>query len=278
MKNILLTLALFAALVGAAHAEDTLAKIKASGKITVATEAAFKPFEYVEDGKIIGFGSDLLSEFSKDLGVQVEQLDLPFQGILTGLAAKQYDLVATSVTPNAERAKNYAFSRPFAAIENTIVVPSDDDTIKQLSDLNGVLVGTQLGSSTDAVARQMNDELKAQGGSGFSDLRLFQSYPDTAFNLQSGQVDAIIVPSITAAEFMRTSPDAFKIKFTYGKPAYLSWVTRPEDKTLLEALNSTINRLIASGKIAEMQKKWVGVNSATPENGYLPDNAVQLRQ
>ncbi|AVH44999.1 transporter substrate-binding domain-containing protein [Agrobacterium tumefaciens] len=278
MKRILITLALSSLLAGAAHAEDTLARIKASGKITVATEAAFKPFEYVEDGKITGFGSELLAEFAKDLGVEVEQLDLPFQGILSGLAAKQYDLVATSVTPNAERAKAYAFSRPFAAIDNNVVVLSDNDSVKQLSDLNGLLVGTQLGSSTDAVARQMNDELKTGGGSGFSDLRLLQSYPDTAFNLSSGQVDAIVVPNITAAEFMKTTPDAFKVTFSYGKPAYLSWVTRPEDKTLLEAVNATITRLVKSGKIAEMQKKWVGLESATPEEGYLPENAVQLKQ
>ncbi|CDI12126.1 amino acid ABC transporter, substrate-binding protein (fragment) (plasmid) [Agrobacterium pusense] len=155
---------------------------------------------------------------------------------------------------------------------------ADNGFIKQLSDLNGVLVGTQLGSSTDAVARQMNDELKAAGGKGFSDLRLFQSYPDTAFNLSSGQVDAIVVPNISAAEFMKTTPDAFKVTFSYGKPAYLSWVTRPEDKTLLEALNGTITRLVKSGQIAEMQKKWVGLESGTPEDGYLPDNAVQLKQ
>ncbi|MCJ8054619.1 transporter substrate-binding domain-containing protein [Shinella curvata] len=278
MKRILITLAMSALISGAAHAEDTLAKIKAAGKITVATEAAFKPFEYVEDGKIIGFGSELLAEFAKDLGVEVEQLDLPFQGILSGLAAKQYDMVATSVTPNAERAKAYAFSRPFAAIDNNVVVLADNDSIKQLSDLNGLLIGTQLGSSTDAVARQMNDELKASGGQGFSDLRLFQSYPDTAFNLSSGQVDAIVVPNISAAEFMKTNPDTFKVTFSYGKPAYLSWVTRPEDKTLLEALNGTITRLVKSGQIAEMQKKWVGLESDTPEDGYLPDNAVQLKQ
>ncbi|CDI12125.1 amino acid ABC transporter, substrate-binding protein (fragment) (plasmid) [Agrobacterium pusense] len=106
MKRILITLAMSALVVGTAHAEDTLARIRSTGKITVATEAAFKPFEYVEDGKIIGFGSELLAEFAKDLGVKVEQLDLPFQGILSGLAAKQYDMVATSVTPNAERVRH----------------------------------------------------------------------------------------------------------------------------------------------------------------------------
>ncbi len=265
-------------LAGPAFSQDTLERIKASGKMTVATEAAFKPFEYVEDGEIVGFGAELLAEFRKDLGdVEVEQLDLPFQGILAGLAAGQYDLVATSVAPNPERAKTYAFSRPFATIENVVVVPLDDDSVTQLSDLNGLLVGSQLGSSTEAIAREIDETLKAEGGSGFEDLRLYQTFPDTAFALRSGQVDAIVIGSTTAGEFMNASPDTFKVALSYGDPVYLTWVTRPEDRDLLAALDATIARLADSGQLSEMQKKWIGVTSESPESGYLPEGAVQLQ-
>lgn len=277
MRGTLLSLALcgiFAA--GTAQADDTFDRIKSEGKITVATEAAFKPFEYVEDGKIIGFGSDLLAEFVQDLGVEVEQLDLPFQGILAGLAAGQYDLVATSVAPNADRAKSYAFSRPFATIENVVVTEIGDERVKSLGDLNGLVVGSQLGSSTEAVARSMNDELKAGGGSGFADLRLYQTFPDTAFALRSGQVDAIVIGSVTAGQFMNASPDAYRVVFSYGDPVYLTWVTRPDDVELLKAVNKTISRLADSGKLYEMQMKWVGIKTDSPEDGYLPENAVQL--
>ncbi len=261
-----------------ALADETLERIKSSGKMTVATEAAFKPFEYVEDGEIVGFGAELLDAFAADLGVEeVEQLDLPFQGILAGLAAGQYDLVATSVAPNPERAKSYAFSRPFATIENVVVTLADDDRIDSLDDLNGLLVGSQLGSSTEAVAREMDAELQAAGGSGFSDLRLYQTFPDTAFALRSGQVDAIVVGSVSAGEFMARSPDSFRAALTYGEPVYISWVVRPEDTGLLQALNATITRLIESGRLAEMQRKWVGIESATPESGYLPEGAIQLQ-
>lgn len=258
-------------------ADETLDRIESTGKITVATEAAFKPFEYVEDGKIVGLGSDLLREFSKDLGVEVEQLDLPFQGILAGLAAGQYDLVATSVAPNPERAKSYAFSRPFATIDNVIVTLDKDTSVNQLSDLNGLVVGSQLGSSTEAVAREMNEKLKAGGGSGFEDLRLYQTFPDTAFALRSGQVDAIVIGSTTAGEFMQASPDTFRIAFNYGDPVYLTWVTRPEDKDLLAAVNKTITRLAESGELYDLQRKWIGVESKSPESGYLPENAIQLK-
>lgn len=278
MNGKLLALAICGAVLAApAAADETLERIKANGTMTVATEAAFKPFEYVENGEIIGFGSDLLAEFAQDLGVEVEQLDLPFQGILAGLAAGQYDLVATSVAPNAERAQSYAFSRPFATIENVVVTLADNETVTELTDLNGLLVGSQLGSSTEAVARQMDEELQADGGNGFDDLRLYQTFPDTAFALRSGQIDAIVIGTTTAGEFMNASPDTFRVALSYGDPVYLTWVVRPEDTGLLAALNGTITRLAESGQLYEMQEKWVGVVTESPEDGYLPEGAVQLQ-
>lgn len=262
--------------VSPAGADETLERIRAENKVTVATEAAFKPFEYVEDGKIVGFGSDLLAEVVKDLGVdEVERLDLPFQGILAGLAARQYDIVATSVAPNPDRVKSYAFTRPFATIANVIVVPVDDERVTSVEDLNGLLVGSQLGSSTEAVARTLNEELKANGGSGFQDLRLYQTFPDTAFSLRSGQVDAIVIGSTTAGEFMASAPDTFKVAASYGDPVYLCWVVRPDSPDLLKSINATIARLADSGKLTEMQKKWVGIEMDVPSDGYLPDGAIQ---
>ena len=278
MNGKLLALAICGAVLAApAAAAETLERIKANGTMTVATEAAFKPFEYVENGEIIGFGSELLAEFAQDLEVEVEQLDLPFQGILAGLAAGQYDLVATSVAPNAERAQSYAFSRPFATIENVVVTLADNETVTELTDLNGLLVGSQLGSSTEAVARQMDEELQADGGSGFDDLRLYQTFPDTAFALRSGQIDAIVIGTTTAGEFMNASPDTFRVALSYGDPVYLTWVVRPEDTRLLAALNGTITRLAESGQLYEMQEKWVGVVTESPEDGYLPEGAIQLQ-
>lgn len=258
-----------------AHADETMDRIRASGRITVATEAAFKPFEYVEDGVIVGFGSDLLQEVVNDLGVEVEQLDLPFQGILAGLAAGQYDMVATSVAINPDRAKTYAFSRPFATISNVVMAAVDDARVGSVADLNGLLVGSQLGSSTEAVARQINDELIAAGGSGYTDLRLYQTFPDTAFALRSGQVDAIVIGSVSAGEFMAASPDSFKVAAEYGDPVYLSWVVRPDSTELLASVNATITRLAESGRLHELQEKWVGIRSETPASGYLPEGAVQ---
>ena len=156
-----------------------------------------------------------------------------------------------------------------------IVVPADDDKVGSISDLNGLVVGSQLGSSTGAVARQINDELKAAGDSGFGDLRLYQTFPDTAFALRSGQVDAIVIGSVSAGEFMAASPNTFKAAAKYGDPVYLSWVVRPDATELLRSLNATITRLADSGKLYEMQEEWIGIRSDSPAKGYLPEGAIQ---
>ena len=97
--------------VGAAvSADTTFDKIKKTGQVTVGTEAAFPPFEFVQDGKIVGYGKDMLDIIIADLGVELNQLDLPWQGILPGVLAGKFDFVATSVTIKPDRAKQFAFT------------------------------------------------------------------------------------------------------------------------------------------------------------------------
>lgn len=267
-------IAAFAALIATSANADDFDRIKSDGKIEVATEAAFPPFESVKDGKIVGFGSDLLVEVAKDLSVSVNQVDLPFQGILAGLAAGQYDLVATSVAITPERAAKYAFTRPFAAIQSSVVVLADNEKVSKADDLAGLVVGTQLGSSTERLANKIDGELKEKGA-GFQALRLYQTFADAAFALKSGQVDVVLASNVTAGNFMTSSPGTFKIALTYGNPVPLSWVVRPGNPKLLASVNATISRLEKSGELARLQEKWIGMTTPTPSENYLPEGAVQ---
>ena len=104
------------------HAETTFEKIKRTGKVTVGTEAAFPPFEFVEDGKIVGYGKDILDYIIADLGAELNQLDLPWQGILPGVLAGKFDFVATSVSIRAERAKKYALHHFFIATHEQLMM------------------------------------------------------------------------------------------------------------------------------------------------------------
>ena len=98
-------------LIGAAHSADMLETVKSKKEIVIGTEAQFAPFEYLQDGKIVGYGPDLMRLILADMpDVKVKQFDVPFQGILPGLATKRFDFVVTSVTLTKERADKFAFT------------------------------------------------------------------------------------------------------------------------------------------------------------------------
>ena len=243
------------------------------GRLIVATEAAFEPFEYVENGSIVGYGRDVLEHVAAGLGVPLEQLNLPFQGLLPGLLARKFDFVATSVSITEQRARRYAFTRPVGSSANSVVVRAGDRRVRSTDDLSGLVVGTQLASSVQPVVEEHDAQLQARGLPGYRDLRLFTAFPETYVALAAGQVDAIVIPSSSAALLMRRSPGRYASVGTLGPVTYVAWVTRPEDVGLRDFINSRIDDLRASGKLRELQIKWFGAEMDTPSDGYLPQGA-----
>lgn len=71
---------LFGAAVSA-HAADTLAAVKAAGTLKVGTETAFAPFDYIDAGEHTGLNVDLFAEIGKELGVKIEWVALPWDGV-----------------------------------------------------------------------------------------------------------------------------------------------------------------------------------------------------
>jgi polar amino acid transport system substrate-binding protein len=254
-------------------AETTMEKIKRTKKVTVGTEAAYPPFEYVKDGQIVGFGKDLLTEITKQWGVETEQLDLPFQGILPGLIAGKFDFVATSVGINAERAKRYAYTLPIADSTAYVIKKVGNSDITTVDDLKGKVVATQLASAVDPVAKALDERLEAKG-EGFSDLKLFPTFNDSFLAVANGTADAALAGLPVLQNLMNERPGIFEL---VGKaavvPSYNAWVVRPEDQDLRNAINEAILTLKKNGKLAELQQKWLGMTYDLPEQGYLPEGA-----
>src|SRR6185437_5443828 len=121
LTTVVLTAVATTTVTSAAFGDGLFEKIKKQGEVTVATEAAYYPFEFVENGKIVGYDEEILHMIVKDWGVKLKQLDLPFTGILPGLLEKKYDFVATALLINPERAVKYAFTMPVAASKVGIV-------------------------------------------------------------------------------------------------------------------------------------------------------------
>lgn len=258
---------------GAASALD-LDEIKKRGKLVVGTEAAYAPFEFVEDGKIVGYDKDVLDLIVEAWGVELEQLDVPFAGILTGLDQKKYDFVCTALIMNPERAQKYPFTMPVAVTEVAIMKRKGDDKVKGVEELSGLSIGGPVPpSGPTSVLTNYNEELKASGKEG-ANIVHFQSDPELFLALANGQIDGAVETTLVIAEAMKKQPGVFEVAGVISdKPYYFGWVTRPEDTALRDAISAEIKKLRDNGTLAELQKKWFGFEMEIPDSGYLPEGA-----
>jgi polar amino acid transport system substrate-binding protein len=154
-----------------AHA-DVLDDIKKRGEIIIGTEAAYIPYEYFKDGKIIGYDPDLAEIFFvKGLGVKATFVDTAWNGIIPALLAKKFDIIFSGMTITGERAQRVNFSMPYAEATNVILARIDDDSIKSPEDLNGKVVAATLASAGGKVATEFNAAQKSAGKQGLQNLR-----------------------------------------------------------------------------------------------------------
>ncbi|SFO81329.1 amino acid ABC transporter substrate-binding protein, PAAT family [Variovorax sp. PDC80] len=277
-RNSLKTLAVatvLACMSTAALAEGgSLAEIKARGQLTVGTEAAYEPYEFVENGVVVGYGRDVLDYMAAKLGVKLVQLNLPFQGLLPGLMSRRFDFVATSVGITEERAKRFAFSRPIGIVRSMLVVSNTSKGVNQPEDLAGKIVGTQMGSQAQPVAQEFDRQLKEKHGKGYAELKLLQAYPDVSVALSNGTLDVGVLPSNVLGVQMRRQPNAFKSVGEIGSPRLLAWVANPKDEEIRSFINTTLEEMRANGKLGELQKKWFGETLTLPTSDYLPKGAL----
>ncbi len=261
------------AICGPVAAQSILESVTSNGKITVATEVAYPPMEFLQDGEVVGYGKDILDLVVADMGVELQQLQLPWDGILAGVLAGKYDLVATSVAIKEDRVDKYAFTRPLAVAETMLVKRFGDDDLAGLDDVNGKIIGVELGSSQAQEVEALDAELKANGGSGFADIRGFKSTDDMRLALAGGQIDIGTIPSFSLATMQEQRPDTFAQLANIGSGTLFAWVAHPDGADLRDRVNETLLKLEEDGTLGELQMKWFGFEMDLPED-YLPAGAL----
>ncbi|QQP93086.1 transporter substrate-binding domain-containing protein (plasmid) [Skermanella sp. TT6] len=246
---------------------DQLDDIRKKQEIVIGTEAQFPPFEYLEDGKIVGYASDLLQLVAADLpGVRLNQLDVPWPAILPGLSAGKFDFVVTSVTVTRERAEQYAFTVPIAEATVALVKRKGDTSITKPEDIAGKAVGSQT-ASAQLKALQAFDEKLRGAGAGVDGITEYVSFDEAYADLAAGRIDAVSQALSNLAPLVKARGDMFEIVGpTIGPKTYYAWAGRkdPASASLVKLFSDGIAKANASGKMAELQMKWFGFTMEVP--------------
>ena len=245
---------------GSARA-DLLSEIKKRGEFIVGTEARFPPFEFVKDGKIVGYSTDIMAHVMKALpGVKLTRLDLPWQGILPGLSAAKFDYVVTSVTVTRARYEKYALSLPIADATMALVKRKGDDSIRAPEDIAGRMVGSQAGSAQLQALQAFAKKLKG-AGKGVKGIKTYVDFNEAFADLAAGRISAVCNSLPNLLELVRKRPDRFEMVLpTFGPKKYFSWAGRKDanSASLVAFMNEQLAELNRSGVLTALQKKWFG--------------------
>ncbi len=261
--------ALAAALSGAAHADDVLAKVKAAGTMKVGTETEFAPFDYIDAGAHVGLNVDLFEEIGKELGVKIEWVTLPWDGVLPGLEAGKFDMVAGPATITKARMEHYRFSPPIAEATVALMKRKGDKAVMKPEDIGGKIVGA--GKATSQLA-----QLKAYGDTlpGKVEAKEYVGFNEAYADLAAGRIVAVGNSLPNIAFVAKQRPDTFEVVLpTFGAKSYFGFIGRKDADYagLMDAVQAAMLKIKADGRMAKIQQKWFGTTFDTPDSVPTPN-------
>jgi polar amino acid transport system substrate-binding protein len=265
----LIGVAMAMALSGAAYADDVLAKVKAAGVMKVGTETEFAPFDYIDAGAHVGLNVDLFEEIGKELGVKIEWVVLPWDGVLPGLEAGKFDMVAGPATITKARMEHYRFTPPIAEATVALLKRKGDKTIMKPEDIAGKTVGEGKATAQLAQTKAYGDKLP-----GGIKIKEYVGYNEAYADLAAGRVVAVGNSLPNIAFVAKQKPDTFEVVLpTFGVKTYFGFIYRKDAdfQTLDDAVDAALLKIKKDGRMAKLQEKWFGTSFDTPDTVPEPN-------
>jgi glutamate/aspartate transport system substrate-binding protein len=272
MKKQLVALAVTALAMGSAvaQANDTLAKIKASGTIALGVRDSSALSYTLGNGKYVGFhtemGERIVDDLSKAVGkkLNVNYVLVTSQNRIPLVQNGTVDLECGSTTNNATRAKDVEFAYN-TYMEVVRVAVKANSGIKDLKDLNGKTVATTTGTTSVQILRRNE---RAQGVN-FNEV-MGKDHSDSFLLLDSGRADAFVMDASILAKNISTAknPKDYAIVGPELSVEPIACMLRKDDPAFAKAVNESIARQMKDGSLAKLYDKWM-VQPVPPNNVAL---------
>ncbi len=224
------------------------------GTITVGTSADFPPFEYTENGTIVGFDVELIRAVAESQGYEVQIEDMSFDSLVAALKNEKIDVIAAAMTITEERKEQISFTDPYYEADQSILIREGSDIqINGPSDLVGLEVGAQTGTTG---AGWVESNLVEPGNMTEDKLNKYDSYLFAVRDLINENLDAVVLDKPVGESF-EGSEDVVIVQTIETGEEYGFGVRQGEEQ-LLEDLNSGIEEVQGSDTWDELVQKYFG--------------------
>lgn len=228
---------------GTAAASDTNGK----GALRVGSDCTFAPFEYEENGEYTGFDIELMKAMADEMGYDgIDVVNTDFKGLIPGLTAEKFDVIASAMYVSDERKESIDFSDSYFPGGLAIVVQNDNTDITGPDSLNGKSVAVQVGTKSVTYLEEHYPDVNIVEVEQNSEMFL---------QLETGKVDAVVTGRPAAMVYAKESGKVKVLDEGLTEELY-AWGVRKGDTELLNDLNSALKTLKSNGTYDELKAKY----------------------
>ena len=233
---------LAACLVGCGSSKMTVTE----GKLIMATNAEFPPYEYYEGEKVVGIDAEIAEKIADKLGLEIEITDVSFDSIIPGVQSGKYDMGMAGMTVTDERKRSVNFSDSYATGIQSVIV-KNDTSIKSIDDLNGKKIGVQTATTGDIYA---SDDY------GEDNVKRFENGAAAVAALTADKVDCVIIDNQPAKAYVDAN-DGLKILDTeYAVEDYAICFSK-DNEELQKKVNDALKELKEDGTVQKIIDKYI---------------------
>ena len=218
-----------------------------AGKLTMATNATFPPYEMTTDsGDIEGIDVDTAKAIAEKLGLELQVDDMEFDAALLSVQQGKADIAMAGITVTDERKAVMAFSDSYATGIQSIIVPEGSD-IASPDDLAGKKIGTQRGTT---------GYIYCTDDFGEDSVVAYDNGLTAVQALNNGQVDAVVIDNAPAKEYVDANPGLKVLETSYAEEDYAIGMNK-DNTALVEAVNAALEELKADGTLQSIVDKYI---------------------
>ena len=213
---------------------------KDENQLVMVTEAGFAPYEYYENGEVVGVDVDIAREIAKYLGKTLVVKDIAFDSIINEVKTGKADFGAACISYSDDRAKNVDFSINYA-VSKQVVIVNNNSSITNVNEISNKKIAVQLGSIADTF---VTEKYKS------ANVVRQKKYLAAIEDLKTGKVDCVVMDELPAKEIVSKNEGIKILDGSLTNDSY-GMVVKKGNKELLDAINMVLQNLKDEGKIDE---------------------------
>lgn len=228
-------------------------RIQRDGVLRVGMDASYPPFEWIDDqGMFQGFDVELSRALSERWGVDVQFVNVHFDGLFDALASSKFDLIISALAHDRTMTQDLVYSYSYFNAGQVIIVRSGDDSIASVADLKGMLVAVELGAEGHQLARQ----LVRDRGLALEILPMREQH-EVVEALTAGDADALFCDRVTAHGFLHGRDGLVVLDPPLTDAPYV--IAAPFGATtVIQQVNEALIAWREDGYLAELEERWLG--------------------